>query len=82
MREVNKYQITEKENKGKTPSADSIIKKIKSYKEGAVREFKESRLLVKIIMSAAKEFLKNKYCQKALPAFCRVTTVHSPDHVR
>jgi hypothetical protein len=59
MREVNKYQITEKENKGKTPSADSIIKKIKSYKEGAVREFKESRLLVKIIMSAAKEFLKN-----------------------
>ena len=60
MREVNKYQITEKENKGKTPSADSIIKKIKSYKEGAVREFKESRLLVKIIMSSAKEFLKNK----------------------
>jgi len=60
MREIHKQQITEKENRDKKFSTDSIMKKIKSYKEGAVKEFKESRLLVKIIMSAAKEFLKNK----------------------
>lgn len=60
MRENHKYQIMEKEDKEKKPSENSIMKKMKSYKEVAVKEFKESRLLVKIIMSAAKEFLKNK----------------------
>lgn len=60
MRENHKYQIMEKEEKEKKPSTNSIVKKLKSYKEGAVNEFKESRLLVKIIMSAGKQFLKNK----------------------
>jgi hypothetical protein len=60
MRENHKYQIMEKEDKEKTPSTNSIVKKLKSYREGAVKEFKESRLLVQIIMSAAKQFLKNK----------------------
>jgi hypothetical protein len=60
MRENHKYQIIEKEDKEKKPSASSILKKLKSYKETAVEEFKESRLLVQILMSAAKEFLKNK----------------------
>jgi len=60
MRENHKYQIIEKEDKEKKPSTSSILKKLKSYKETAVEEFKESRLLVQILMSAAKEFLKNK----------------------
>ena len=60
MRENHKHQIMEKEDKEKIPSRESILKKMKSYKEGAAREFKESRLLVKIIMSAGKQFLKNK----------------------
>lgn len=60
MKENDKYQIMKKEDNKKKPSEVSVVKKLKSYKEGAVREFKESRLLVKIIMSAAKQFLKTK----------------------
>jgi hypothetical protein len=60
MKENHKYQIMEKEDKEKKPSVNSIVKKMKSYKDTAIEEFKESRLLVQIIMSAAKSFLKNK----------------------
>ena len=60
MKENHKYQIMEKEDNEKKPSTNSIVKKLKSYKDTAIEEFKESRLLVKIIMSAAKSFLKNK----------------------
>ena len=42
------------------PSIDFIIKKLKSYKETAVDEVKETRLLTKIIMKAAKSYMKEK----------------------
>jgi hypothetical protein len=58
--ENDTYQIMEKEDKEKKSSSNSMVKKMKSYKETAVKEFRESRLLVKIIMSAAKQFLKDK----------------------
>jgi len=38
----------------------SVTSKLKQYKDMAISEVKETRLLVKIIMSAAKEYLKNK----------------------
>lgn len=38
----------------------SVTSKLKKYKDIAMSEVKETRLLVKIIMSAAKEYLKNK----------------------
>ena len=60
MMEIHKYQIMEKEDKEKNTSTNSIVKKMRLYKDGAIKEFKESRLLVKIIMTAAKDFLKNK----------------------
>lgn len=45
---------------GSTPSIDAIIKKLKSYKETAIDEVKETRLLTKIIMKAAKSYIKEK----------------------
>lgn len=42
------------------PSIDFIMKKLKSYKETAVDEVKETRLLTKIIMKAAKSYMKEK----------------------
>jgi hypothetical protein len=42
------------------PSIDAIIKKLKSYKETAIDEVKETRLLTKIIMKAAKSYIKEK----------------------
>jgi len=46
--------------KSSIPSVEYITKKLKLYKETAVEEFKETRLLVKIIMSAAKSYMKDK----------------------
>ena len=46
--------------KGSVPSVEYITKKLKSYKETAVEELKETRLLVKIIMKAAKSYMKDK----------------------
>jgi hypothetical protein len=45
---------------GSVPSTDYVVKKLKSYKETAVKEAKETRLLVKIIMKVAKSYLKDK----------------------
>jgi len=42
------------------PSIDFIMKKLKSYKETAIDEVKETRLLTKIIMKAAKSYMKEK----------------------
>jgi hypothetical protein len=41
-------------------SIDSITSNLKKYKDVAVTEMKQTRLLVRILMSASKEYLKNK----------------------
>jgi hypothetical protein len=46
------------ERKNKT--VDSIMKTFKSYKDSAISEFKETRLLVRIIIGAAKEYIRRK----------------------
>ena len=46
------------ETKNKT--IDKVTSDIKKYKDVAVSEAKQTRLLVRILMSSAKEFLKNK----------------------
>lgn len=47
-------------NEKKNKTIETISKTLKSYKDTAVSEFKESRLLVRIIMGAAKEYIKKK----------------------
>jgi protein-tyrosine-phosphatase len=42
------------------PSLEYITNKLKSYKKTALGELKETRLLVKIIMKAAKDYMKDK----------------------
>jgi hypothetical protein len=44
----------------KNTKVDEVTSQIKQYKNTAVKEFKETRLLVKLIISAAKQYLKNK----------------------
>ena len=44
----------------KKTKVDEVTSQIKQYKDTAVKEFKETRLLVKLIISAAKQYLKNK----------------------
>lgn len=41
------------------PSSDFVTKKIKSFKDGAVKEFKETKLLVRLVMRMAKKYLKD-----------------------
>jgi len=48
--------LTEKKNK----TIETISKTLKSYKDTAVSEFKETRLLVRIIIGAAKEYIRKK----------------------
>ena len=47
-------------NEASVPSIKYITKKLKSYKDTAIEEVKETRLLVKIIMDAAKSYMKDK----------------------
>jgi hypothetical protein len=51
----NKNKIGLKKN-----SISDITSELKKYKDTAVKEFKETRLLVRIVMSAAKDYLKDK----------------------
>lgn len=51
----NKNKIGLKKN-----SISDITSELKKYKNTAVKEFKETRLLVRIVMSAAKDYLKDK----------------------
>ena len=44
----------------KNTRIDEVTSQIKQYKDTAVKEFKETRLLVKLIISAAKQYLKNR----------------------
>lgn len=44
----------------KKTSVAEITAQLKGYKDTAVREFKETRLLVRIILNAAKQYLKTK----------------------
>jgi hypothetical protein len=52
----------EKKNKIglKKNSVSDITAELKKYKDTAIKEFKETRLLVRIIMSVAKDYLKDK----------------------
>jgi hypothetical protein len=52
----------EKKNKIslKKNNVSDIMSDLKKYKDTAVKEFKETRLLVRIIMSTAKDYLKDK----------------------
>ena len=47
-----------KEAKNKT--VDKVYSDLKKYKEVATDEAKQTRILVQILMSSAKEYLKNK----------------------
>jgi hypothetical protein len=51
----NKNKIGLKKN-----SISDITSELKKYKDTVVKEFKETRLLVRIVMSAAKDYLKDK----------------------
>ena len=44
----------------KKMSTGEITGRLKKYKEGITREFKETKLLIKIILSSAKQYLKDK----------------------
>lgn len=44
----------------KLPSSEFITKKMKSFKKDAIKELKETRLLVKLVMKMARKFLKDK----------------------
>jgi hypothetical protein len=44
----------------KNTKVDEVTSQIKQYKDTAIKEFKETRLLVKLIISAAKQYLKTK----------------------
>ena len=49
----------------KNTRIDEVTSQIKQYKDTAVKEFKETRLLVKLIISAAKQYLKNRNIELA-----------------
>jgi hypothetical protein len=44
----------------KKMSTGEITGRLKQYKEGITREYKETKLLIKIILSSAKQYLKDK----------------------
>jgi hypothetical protein len=44
----------------KKMSNGEITGRLKQYKEGITREYKETKLLIKIILSSAKQYLKDK----------------------
>ena len=44
----------------KKMTTGEITGRLKKYKEGITKEFKETKLLIKIILSSAKEYLKDK----------------------
>jgi hypothetical protein len=44
----------------KKMSTGEITGRLKKYKEGITKEFKETKLLIKIILSSAKQYLKDK----------------------
>jgi hypothetical protein len=47
-------------SEGKKMSTGEITGRLKKYKEGITKEFKETTLLIKIILSSAKQYLKDK----------------------
>jgi hypothetical protein len=47
-------------SEGKKMSTGEITGRLKKYKEDITKEFKETKLLVKIILSSAKQYLKDK----------------------
>ena len=47
-------------SEGKKMSTGEITGRLKNYKEGITKEFKETKLLIKIILSSAKQYLKDK----------------------
>ena len=47
-------------SEGKKMSTGEITGRLKKYKDGITKEFKETTLLIKIILSSAKQYLKNK----------------------
>jgi len=47
-------------NETKNKTIDKVTSNIKKYKDVAVSEAKQTRLLIRILMSSAKEYLKNK----------------------
>ena len=47
-------------SEGKKMSTGEITGRLKKYKEGITKEFKETKLLFKIILSSAKQYLKDK----------------------
>jgi hypothetical protein len=50
-------EILSEDKKMKT---GEITSRLKQYKEGITKEFKETKLLIKIILSSAKQYLKDK----------------------
>ena len=47
-------------SEGKKMSTGEITGRLNKYKEGLTKEFKETKLLIKIILSSAKQYLKDK----------------------
>ena len=47
-------------SEGKKMTTGEITGRLKKYKEGITKEFKETKLLFKIILSSAKQYLKDK----------------------
>jgi len=47
-------------SEGKKMTTGEITGRLKKYKDGITKEFKETKLLIKIILSSAKQYLKNK----------------------
>ena len=47
-------------SENKKMSTGEITGRLKKYKEGISKEFKETKLLIKIILSSAKQYLKDK----------------------
>lgn len=47
-------------NEDKPKNTGSVISTLKKYKDSAISEMKETRLLVKILISATKDYLKKK----------------------
>lgn len=47
-------------SEGKKMSTGEITGRLKKYKDGITKEFKETKLLIKIILSSAKQYLKDK----------------------
>ena len=47
-------------SEGKKMSTGEITGRLKKYKDGITKEFKETKLLIKIILSSAKNYIKDK----------------------